>query len=215
MSFEAALARNPAPPRKLGDVQLTYDPPLLVGKAASRATLAPTAALIVGVALGISTLAAFLVHASEPVLIVLVLATGAAFIANVVLERNAVRRRSFVVHFAEKVLRLDTSTALNAPRTTVVNFEKVSAVEIVTALDGLLALTVTFIPLAGRPVVTKEALVAYVLPAQRPELERLASMLRNAFAASPRLEAVEEVQEPGEPPKPGEPPEPVDTFIPG
>jgi hypothetical protein len=212
MSFEAALARNPAPPRKLGDVQLSYDPPLLVGKGAARATLAPTAALLAGTGFGISTLAAFLVHASEVLLTALVLATGGAFIANVVLERRAVRRRSFVVHFAEKVLRLDTATALNAPRTTVVNFEKISAVEIVTALDGLLALTVTFIPLGGRPVVTKEALVAFVLPAQRAELERLAGMLRNAFAASPKLEAQEE---PVAPPRPGEPPEPVDTFGPG
>jgi hypothetical protein len=208
--FEEALARNPAPPRKLGDVQLTYDPPLLVGKGAARATLWPTVAMIAGAAFGVGALAAFLLHAHEWVLGALVVATGGSFMANVVLEHRAVRRRSFVCHFADKTLRLDTTRALGAPRTLIADFEKVSAVEIVQALDGTLALTVTFVPAHGAPVVLREVLIAFVLQVQRPELEKLASMLRNAFASSPKFEG------PPEPIEglPGVSPEPVDTFTP-
>jgi hypothetical protein len=210
VSFEEALARNPPPPRKLGDVMLTYDPPVLVGKGASRATLAPTLALIAGTTFGLLTLGGFFAHFSENALIALVLLTGASFIANVMLERRAVRQRSFVCHFAEKTLRLDSATALNTPRTAVVDFERISAVEIITALDGMLALTVTFVPASGRPVVTREVLIAFVLQAQRPELERVATMLRNAFAPTPKGALPEEPS----PQRPGEPPEPVDSFIP-
>lgn len=212
MSFEAALARNPAPPRKLGDVQLSYDPPLLVGKGAARATLWPTVALIAGAAFGVSTLAGFLLHASAAVLAPLVIATAASFIANVVLERRAVRRRSFVCHFAEKTLRLDSTAALFGPKTVIAHFEKVSAVEIVQALDGTLALTVTFVPAHGRPVAQREVLIAFVLPVQRPELERVASLLRNAFAPSPKVESGPAEESP--PLAPGEFPEPVDSFTP-
>jgi hypothetical protein len=194
----------------LGDVQLTYDPPLLVGKGEARATLAPTAALIAGTAFGLTTFAAFFSHASEATLVALVLATGACFIANVMLERRAVRQRSFVCHFAEKTLRIDSATAFNAPRTVLAHFEKVSAVEIVTALDGMLALTVTFVPASGKPVPMKEALIAFVLPVQRPELERIATMLRNAFAPAP----ADALAEPAPEQKPREPSEPVDSFTP-
>jgi hypothetical protein len=210
MSFEAALARNPAPPRKLGDVQLTYDPPLLVGKGASRATLWPTVALVAGVALGVSALAAFLWHASPAVLGALVVATAASFIANVVLERRAIRRRSFVCHFAEKVLRLDSTHALSGPKTLIAHFEKISAVEIVEAFDGTLALTVTFVPAHGTPVAMRELLIAFVLRVQRPELEKLATMLRNAFAPGMPLGEVDAPEAPG----PEGLPEPVDTFTP-
>ena len=191
-------------------MQLTYDPPVLVGKGTAKATLAPAAALIAGTVFGVSTLAGFLTHASDWVLGGLVVATGASFLANVVLERQAVRQRSFVCHFAEKTLRLNTATAFNAPRTVLAHFERISAVEVITALDGTLALTVTFVPASGRPVVTREALVAFVLPVQRPELERLAVMLRNAFAPAP-VGALPEEQ-PAQ--VPGELPEPVDTFTP-
>lgn len=192
-------------------MHLAYDPPILVGKGEARATLLPTVALISGAALGLSTLAGFLLHASAAVLAPLVIGTGASLIANVVLERRAVRRRSFVCHFAEKTLRLDTTAALSGPRTVLAHFEKVSAVEIVQALDGTLALTVTFVPAHGRPVAQREVLIAFVLPVQRPELERVAALLRKAFAPSPKLA---DEPEGVSPPVPGEFPAPVDSFTP-
>lgn len=189
-TFAEALARNPAPPRTLGDVSLKYDPPILVGSGVSRSTVGPLVALVSGTGFGLASLAGFIVHLPPLALGALIVAAGASFIANVFLERRAVRRRTFVIHFADKTLRLDTATQFRGrPRTMIADFEKVTAVEIVETLAGTLALTVSFVPAHGPPQLRQEALIAFVLPAQRPELERVQALLARAFGPSPKSAA--------------------------
>jgi len=180
--FEEALAQNPAP-KRLGDIQLRYEPSLLIGEAdrAPRGALF-TAVLLVGAALGLSTLGALVTHASVETIAGCALLTGGAFIAAVQLDQRARRQRRFVLNFGTTSLRLDFSSPFaNHPRTLVVHFDGVRDCALCTQGDGQLAITVDFVTSDHSPQVLREVLVAHIPLAQEAAAVRLHRVLKGAF----------------------------------
>ncbi|MBL8922526.1 MAG: hypothetical protein JNJ54_26985 [Myxococcaceae bacterium] len=179
--FRKALADNPAPAR-LGDITLRFAPSMLIGETGvARATTRPT--LLVGIALALLAVSAVLLGvASELVALPFLLASAGAFAGSALLLRRERRRRGFVVNFATSTLRLDLSTPFaGRPRTLLVPFRDVKAVQAVEQGPALRCLTVDF-ALEGE--LFREVLVAGVPPSQDDAANRLLRVLQNAFGFS-------------------------------
>ncbi|MBL8950806.1 MAG: hypothetical protein JNK82_08525 [Myxococcaceae bacterium] len=184
--FEQALKQNVLPAR-LGDVKLTCEPSMWVGRA-DRPARGPLSrvALVVGAAFGLATLAAIVLRADHETLAACVVPCVAGFGGAAWLEQRERRQRAFVVDFYEHVLRLDFSTPLGGmPRTLYVAFEKVHAVELEAQGDGLKVLTVDFD--AGRGLY-REVLAANIGPKQVEAAQRVRRMLRAAVGLEPPVE---------------------------
>jgi hypothetical protein len=181
-AFADALASHPAP-AQLGDITLRYETTILVGETSKvRVSLWPTVTWLGGIsALIISVGLLLLAAPSEAVLAMAVLgALGLA--ATTWLERVERRQRRFIANFDTNHLRLDFVTPFaGRPRTLVVPFDAVKAVQLVEQGDGLSCLTVDFVPQVGRPEVLREVLAAFIPGAQRDEAERLERVLKGAF----------------------------------
>jgi len=177
--FADALDSNPAP-RALGDVALRYEPSMLIGETArGQAGWRSYTAWGVGVlsVLGAVALigAGATLEFASPLIILAAIGLGAA----VWLERFEKRRRRFVANFATTSLRLDFQTPIaGQPRTLVVPFDSVKAVELFPQADGAECLCVDFV---RDGAVLREVLVAYVPEAQRSDADRLTRVLRGAF----------------------------------
>lgn len=180
--FADTLAAHPAPTR-LGDIALRYEPSMLIGETPKvPASLWPTVVWLGGISSLVIAVGLLLVNA--PIApIVIVAALGAVGIAaNVWLERVDKRQRRFVANFATNSLRLDFVTPFaGRPRTLVVPFDSVKGLQLLEQGDGLLCLTVDFVPLVGRAEVLREVLAAFIPDAQREDAERLERVLTGAF----------------------------------
>ena len=180
--FEEALAQNPAP-KRLGDIQLRYEPSLLIGEADRPPRGAAFAAvLIVGAAFGMGTLGALITDASTQTVAGCALLTGLAFFGAIQLDQRARRQRRFVLNFGTTSLRLDFSTPFaNQPRTLVVHFDGVRECAHCTQGDGKIAITVDFVMSASSEQVLREVLVANIPVAQEDAAIRLHRVLKGAF----------------------------------
>ncbi|MFT3707592.1 MAG: hypothetical protein QM817_07975 [Archangium sp.] len=177
--FAAALESNPAP-SALGDIGLRFEPSMLIGETPkARTTIKPTAAWVIGIALLLFS-AGVVVTVTNVVPAIALAIGGALFIgAGVWVERLEKRQRRFVANFMTNSLRLDFSSPLAGyPRTLVIPFDDVSAVELLEQDDGKLVLVVDF-ELQRRQF--REALAAWIPADKRPDAERLQRVLHGAF----------------------------------
>jgi hypothetical protein len=180
--FAAALEQHPAP-RTLGDVSLRYEPSMLIAETPKpRRTWRPTAAWLVGFSALLVGVGLFLLRV-DPVGIIGFVALGALGLLGATwLEQLDKRRRRFVANFGTTSLRLDfTSPIAGRPRTIVVHFDQVRAVDLVVQADGAHCLTVDFVPTPGSAQVLREVLVAYVPTSQLDDAARLHRVLQGAF----------------------------------
>ena len=185
--FEEALAQNPAP-KRLGDIQLRYEPSLLIGEADRQPRGAVFAAvLFAGSALGLATLGALLTDASTQTVGGCALLTGLAFLTAQQLDQRARRQRRFVLNFGTTSLRLDFSTPFaNQPRTLVVHFDGVRDCALCTQADGQTAITIDFVPSPASQQVLREVLVANIPAAHEDAAIRLHRVLKGAFGLGER-----------------------------
>jgi hypothetical protein len=180
--FQRALENNPAFGR-LGDVEVRYEPSLLIGEADKpKPGWEPVAALCAGVGAATSLLAAALAGGGAlwmgVSLVVMILGFGGATL----LRQLEKRHRRFVVNFATYAFRLDFSTPIaGKPKTLVVDFDLVRALDLREQADGALCLTVDFVTQGESAQVLREVLVAHVPGPKREELERLQRLLHDAF----------------------------------
>lgn len=185
--FDEALAQNPAP-KRLGDIQLRYEPSLLIGEAdrPPRGVIF-AAVLIAGVGFGLGTVASLLTGAPDSTVGLCALLTGGAFFALVQLDQRSRRQRRFVLNFGTTSLRLDFSTPFaNRPRTMVVHFDGVKDCTLCTQGDGQIAITVDFVTSATSLEVLREVLVANIPVADEEAAVRLHRMLAGAFGLGAR-----------------------------
>src|SRR5687767_1048938 len=97
--FEEALAQNPAP-KRLGDIQLRYEPSLLIGEAGRpRRGFLFSAVVLAGVTSCLGTLAALIAGSSAETAGGLALLTGLAFVGAIQLDQRARKQRRFVLNF--------------------------------------------------------------------------------------------------------------------
>ncbi len=199
--FDQALKANPLPVR-LGDVKLTYEPSMWVGRAdrPERGVLSK-AALIAGTAFGLATLVCIARRADHETLASCLLPSIAGFGAAAWLEQRERRQRAFAVDFHDHFVRLDFSTPLTGmPRTLRIAFERVHDVELHEQGSDLQVLTIDF---EARDALFREVLVASIPTAQLSDAQRVRRMLRAAVGLEkPAGEA------------PAEPPPIVDYFAP-
>ncbi len=200
--FAEALAQNPAP-KRLGDIQLRYEPSLLIGEAARTPRgLAFAVCVLLGSTFGLGTMGGLLTNASTETIAGCALMTGLTFFGAMQLDQRARRQRRFVLNFGTTSLRLDFSTPFaNQPRTLIVHFDGVRDCALCTQADGRIAITVDFVTSAQSQQVLREVLVANIPLAEEDVAVRLHRMLKHAFGL-------------GERPAPPEPEVPESDFQP-
>jgi hypothetical protein len=177
--FARALEDNPAP-SSLGDVRLRYAPSMLVGETPpGRRTWRPLVLALLGMTLVASAIASLAAARALESTLGLGLGAAAALWASSWRERLERRHRAFVVNFATTSLRLDFSSPIaGRPRTLVVPFDAVTAVEALEQADGAWCLTVDF---THRGDALREVLVAHVPAVDAAALRRLSRVLEGAF----------------------------------
>jgi hypothetical protein len=166
----------------LGDIALRYEPSMLLGETdALPRTLRPTLAWTAGLIGLIATLGLFVLDAPIASLWLSVGASAACFALATRLEAWERRRRRFVANFGTTSLRLDFVQPISGrPRTLVVAFDDVKAVDLVRQRDGAHCLTVDFAPDPG-PQVLREVLAAYIADHELEQARRLLRVLEGAF----------------------------------
>ncbi len=177
--FAEALESNPAP-TALGDIALRYEPSMLIGETLRQPrTGRPSFSWVSGLALLVLAVGSLVLGGSDVLSAGLVLGGAAAMALAVWFERLEKRQRRFVANFAMLTLRLDFASPIAGyPRTMIVDFDDVKALELATQADGALCVLVDFI---HRDQALREVLAAQIPPAQRPQAERLERVLRGAF----------------------------------
>lgn len=197
MKFEDALEENPIPSR-VGDVQLRYEPSLLIGEARRGGALddlLSEAALVGGIACGVSGVAILLFSRSGfGVGVAAALALGAGLLLWVAASLRKRRKlgRRFVLNFATESLRLDAPAPRSAmPRSTVVHFDAIREVAVLVRDDERFSLVVDYAPSPAAPDVHSEVLVDDVDSGEVEELRRIWRMLRGAFGLRPAPPASE------------------------
>lgn len=189
-AFEAALGSS-AFPRRLGDVRLSYDTPVLIAETERprrgwRSILCFLAAL----AAGLFAVAWLLSHGSVAGAASLGLLAAFLFACGALMEAHERRRRRFVADFSTLRLRLEFTTPIGGmPRTMYVPFERIVAVDVLEQGDGRLAMTVDFRPAGDENRLLREVLVANVAPGEAASLERLRRLLEGAFGLAGPAEA--------------------------
>lgn len=171
-------------PRRLGDVALRFDSPILIG----RAELRPVGWKEIGLwclagALSAAFVAAVVrrVEADELAGIGVLAAAGLAAAGWLEQRRRLARR--FVLNFDAQVLRLDFSTPIaGAPRSWVVDFAQVRQVDLARQADGRLAVWVE-VEWEGRTY--QEALVADVPEGERAGAAWFVALVRDACLQEP------------------------------
>ncbi|MHB8873807.1 MAG: hypothetical protein ACYC8T_09005 [Myxococcaceae bacterium] len=183
MNFDKALEENPVP-RRVGDVRLHFDSPLLFAEAdRASAGLRGPLLFVGGVAAALACGALVLFFDSVPAgpCLALALAAAAQVGAGAVLEDRARRRRRFALDFDGHTLRLDfTLPPAGLPRSLVLPFSRVLALNVLEQADGFWTLTVDVEPSPGAGPL-REVLVANVRPAEAEALGWLHRLLDGAF----------------------------------
>lgn len=183
VNFEKALEENPVP-RRVGDVKLAFDSPLLLAEADRPAAgLAGSLLLASGLGCALTTAALVLLGETPPLALCAALALAAAALtwAGASHEGRARRRRRFTLDFDAHTLRLDLTTRPRGlPQSLVVPFDRVEALTVLEQPGGSWTLTVDVAP-EGYPTRLREVLVANVRPADAQALGFLHRLLDGAF----------------------------------
>ena len=183
VNFEKALEENPVP-RRVGDVRLRFDSPLLLAEADRPAAgLAGPLLLAAGFGCALAALAALLFREPSPLALGAALGGAAALLvwAGASREGRARRRRRFTLDFDAHTLRLDlTLRPRGLPRSLVVPFDRVEALTVLEQPGGAWTLTVDVAP-QGYPGKLREVLVADVRPEDAQALGWLHRLLDGAF----------------------------------
>lgn len=202
--FAQALVDNPVA-RTIGDVSLRYEPSMMVGETAPvSSSWRPVVLLWAGFALIVGGLV-MLLFAGQGLAAFLIGSGGLAVGASTWLERREKRKRGFVVNFATLRLRLDFVTPISGkPRTLLVPFDDVKAVDLRDQADGARCLTVDFL---DEEAVFREVLIAFIPSSQAEAAQRFTRLLEGAFGLgaippdSPFLQATQEASAtPAQPP---------------
>lgn len=162
---------------------LRYEASLLVGETPpGRRTWRPTLLWLGGVSALLAALG-LVVLGRDPLGSSALLALGAlALAAGTWLGQRERRRRRFVLDFDACRLRLDfVSPIAGRPRTMVVHFDAVRAVDLRRQGDGRHCLTVDFTPAPGSTLLLREVLVAFIEAPQLEAARRLGRLLEGAF----------------------------------
>ncbi len=187
VSFERALAQNPPPSGRVGDVSLRYDPPVLVGETArgpGRGRLAADVAMLGALGAGLAAVAALVSGSGTGWPAALAAVGGGLFLLSGALERRARGRRRFLLHFGTETLRLDLPGGLRGPTTQTVPFDAVTDLYVLVGADGVHALWVELTVREDHPPVAR-LLVDGVPEAESEGLRRLWTTLRAAFGLRP------------------------------
>lgn len=196
--FESALAANPAP-RRLGDITLTYESSMLIGETRRRRTIRPTVAGALGLSALAGALGAFVASASPAPAMALTAVGALSLVAATWLKVVERRTRRFVVNFGTTSLRLDFVTPFaGRPRTLVVHFDAVRSVDLLEQQDGAHCLTVDFVLSVGLHEVLREVLVAFIVPGEIEEADRLRRVLTGAFGLGAAPHDSPALEPPGE-----------------
>lgn len=194
MSFERALAQNPPPSGRVGDISLRYDPPVLVGetrRAPGRARLLPEVALLGALGCGLGAVGALLTGADgggggggTGMAAVLAACGGALLLLSQRLDRRAREQRRFVLHFGTETLRVDTPRGLRGASTRTVPFDAVVDLYVLVDDAGRHALWADVATDEDAPP-RAVLLVDGVSEAESDALGRLWRTLRAAFGLRP------------------------------
>jgi hypothetical protein len=181
-TFAAALSQVQFP-AAVGDITLRYETSLFIGETRpKRATWWPIMALSGGLFFAVLVLVGTALRQRSPVLLVCVAATAMCFGAHTWLRRHQRERRRFVLNFAMGTLRLDfASSLLLSPKTVVVPFDRVVALERLQVDEEQQALVLELKELSGQSQHFREVLVASVPSDEYHKLDTLEVFLRNAF----------------------------------
>ncbi len=177
--FEEALELHPAP-KVLGDVTLRFEPSMLIGETAksTRGEWA-TGIWLVGISALLFGVGGLLLSAPEELVACVVAVSAVALAVATWGERHQRAQRRFVANFTTTTLRLDfASPIVGYPRTVLVPFENVLAVELMEQVDGATCLVVDCQRHAQQ---FREVLVAFITREEQEQSERLARVLRGAF----------------------------------
>ena len=182
MGFEDSL-QSQRPPARVGEVRLSFEGSFFLGQADHpRDTHAAELLNLGAVAGGVSALAVLLADGSSLAAALLALAAGALGLCAIVFRRRVRARRAFSLNFATESLRVDfLEGRLARPRTEIVPFDAVEAVEIVPAA-GRHRLEVIYRTDRGR---VRRALIEHARPDEVEALRRLWRLLRNGFGLKP------------------------------
>lgn len=171
--------------RRLGDVLLTFDSPLLVGEAERpAASWWPAGLMGVAVCSGLAAVAWLVVEPSPWLGAgLLIAAWGAAWGSWRTLRAERARRR-FVFDFFTHTLHFEGPASVwRAVRRFAVPFDAVCGVVVLEQPDGRACLTVDVRGVEDGERVLRELLVAHVRPVERSRLERLERQLKDALGA--------------------------------
>lgn len=187
MRFEDALRERRAP-EKLGDVRLSYDPPVLVGQTSVERgwrRYLPDALFVGALGCGVGAVGGLVANPGGAVTLPVLLTAAAAVLVVLAAqaERRVRRPRRFALNFLDETLRVELSGAFGRRgRALTVPLDEVRDVYAVERRDGCYSLRVDFTA-GGRTL--SALLVDRVPPEERAELGRLWSALRAAFALTP------------------------------
>lgn len=138
--------------------------------------------LAAATALGLGSVGVLVLDVSFPLSLGLALVSAGLLFASYLLDRRARGRLGFVVSFTGYTLRLDSLTKTGAPRTELVPFERLRALEVERTPHGY-RLEIEFEGPDQRP--TRRALIPAAHPDELSSLERLEHLLRGAFDLPP------------------------------
>lgn len=187
MRFEDALHQRRAP-EKLGDIRLSYDPPVLVGQTkveGGRRRYLPDALFVGALGCGVGAVGGLVANPGGAVTLPVLLAAGAAVLVILAAqaERRVRRPRRFALNFLDETLRVELSASLGRRgQALTVPLDDVQDVYAVERRDGRYSLLVDF-ESNGRPLTA--LLVDRVPPEEREELGRFWTALRSACALTP------------------------------
>ncbi|MBX5481756.1 MAG: hypothetical protein IRZ16_07930 [Myxococcaceae bacterium] len=191
MSFERALRDNPAP-GSVGDVELRYDAPVLVGEGrgvAGPIRWLPGVLLLAALALGLGALLTLIADPAGPIHVPLAqgLGAGLAVALGGRLERHTRHRRRFVLHFADETVRVDLQGGLwRRPISRTWPFDAVKGLYVVEKRGGVFSLWMEAAKAPGSARTVPVLLVDGVPADDVEALRRLWTTLRAAFGLTRR-----------------------------
>ena len=162
---------------------LRFEPSMLVGETSpALRSLWPTVTWLLAITATVLCIASLVQNVPLGVPFGLATVASIAFSLATWLERVERRRRAFIVNFGTTSLRLDFVTAIAGhPRTMIVHFDAIRALDFLNQGDGLTCLVVDFVASQGSSDVLREVLVASIPVTEREGAERLHRVLFGAF----------------------------------
>jgi hypothetical protein len=185
---EALASRKPIP--RLGDIRLRFDTDMLVGERVPRPGWGRyTAELALVIALGfgaVCVLVALAPEAPTGASIPLGILSGLCGLAGLRLEIAKRSRRGFLLHFANRTLRIERPSRWTGQTSTLlVPFAEIREAGVTQDRDGRYALEVELAPGSKNAPARVEVLIPSVAPTELEDLFRVADLTRAAVGLEP------------------------------